>query len=201
MEVPYASRARAGAGVVAALVGELVPEQFDGLPERLVDQPAGSCLIQGDGPDTGAPLRRPAVQLPWQRDELPGDGQLAGLGVEVVAVQRGGLAAAQAAQRQPPQRASRSFSTPVRKLTSCRSVQTATGGRMPSRRRASTRSSVQMTGCGRTGLSSRTWASGLAAMRPSRMAAFSADRSVARTRSTVDAAIGVPFLCAGVIAG
>ena len=80
--------------------------------------------------------------------------------------------------------ASRSFSTPIRNVTSCRSVQTATGGRMPSRRQASTRSSVQMTGCGRTGLSSRTWASGLLAMRPSRTAAFSADRSVARTRST-----------------
>ena len=77
---------------------------------------------------------------------------------------------------------------------SCRSVQTATGGRMPSRRQASTRSSVQMTGCGRTGLSSRTCASGLAVMRPSRTAAFSADRSVARIRSTVDAAISVPLL-------
>ena len=82
-----------------------MPEQFDGLPERLVDQPPGACLIQGDGPDTGAALRRPAVQLPGQRDELPGDGQLAGPGVEVVAVLRRGLAAAQAAQRdQPPQR-------------------------------------------------------------------------------------------------
>jgi RNA polymerase sigma factor (sigma-70 family) len=50
-----------------------------------------------------------------------------------------------------------------------------------------------MTGCGRTGLSSRTCARGLAAMRPSRTAAFSADLSVARTRSTVDAAIGVPL--------
>src|SRR6202042_1099831 len=94
-----------GAGVAAALVGELVPEQFDGLPERLVDQPPGACLVQGDGPDAGAALRCPAVKLPGQRDELPGDGQLAGLGVEVVAVQGGGLAAAQAAQRdQPPQR-------------------------------------------------------------------------------------------------
>ena len=38
-------------------------------------------------------------------DELPADGQLAGLGVQVVAVQGGGLTAAQAAQRdQPPQR-------------------------------------------------------------------------------------------------
>ena len=63
------------------------------------------CLVQGDGPAAGAALRRPAVQLPRQRDELPGDGELAGLGVEVVAVQGGGLAAAQAAQRdQPPQR-------------------------------------------------------------------------------------------------
>jgi hypothetical protein len=35
----------------------------------------------------------PQVQLAGQRDELPGDGQLAGLGVEVVAVQRGGLPA------------------------------------------------------------------------------------------------------------
>jgi hypothetical protein len=51
-----------------------------------------------------------------------------------------------------------------------------------------------MTGCGRTGLSSRTWANGLLAMRPSRTAAFSADRSVARIRSTVEAAISVPFL-------
>jgi len=77
---------------------------------------------------------------------------------------------------------------------SCRSVQTTTGGRMPSRRQASTRSSVQMTGCGRTGLSSRTWASGLPGRRPSRTAAFRAARSVARTRSTVAGAIGVPFL-------
>ena len=61
----------AGAGVAAALVGELVPEQFDGLPERLVDQSPGSRLIQGDGPDTGAALRRPAVQLPGQRDQPP----------------------------------------------------------------------------------------------------------------------------------
>jgi hypothetical protein len=46
-----------------------------------------------------------SAMIPRQRDELPGDGQLAGLGVEVVAVQGGGLAAAQAAQRdQPPQR-------------------------------------------------------------------------------------------------
>jgi hypothetical protein len=82
---------------------------------------------------------------------------------------------------------------------SCRSVQTATGGRMPSRRQASTRSSVQMTGCGRTGLSSRTWASGLLASRPSRTAAFSADRKVARTRSTVDAAISAPV--PGALAG
>ena len=51
-----------------------------------------------------------------------------------------------------------------------------------------------MTGCDRTGLSSRTCASGLLAIRPSRTAAFSADRSVARTRSTVDAAISVPVL-------
>jgi hypothetical protein len=34
-------------------------------------------------------------------------------------------------------------------------------------RQASTRSSVQMTGPGRTGLPRRTWASGLLAMRPS----------------------------------
>jgi hypothetical protein len=66
--------------------------------------------------------------------------------------------------------------------------------RMPSRRQASTRASIQMTGCGRTGLSSRTCASGLLAIRPSRTAAFSADRNVARTRSTVEAAISVPFV-------
>lgn len=42
-------------------------------------------------------------------------------------------------------------------------------------------------------MSSRTWASGLLAIRPSRTAAFSADRSVARTRSTVEAATGVPL--------
>ena len=41
------ARARRGAGVAAALVGELVPEQFDGLPEGLVDQPAGAGLVQG----------------------------------------------------------------------------------------------------------------------------------------------------------
>ena len=58
----------------------------------------------------------------------------------------------------------------------------------------STRSSVQMTGCGHIGLSNLTCASGLLAMRPSRTAAFSADRSVARTRLTVDAAISVPVL-------
>jgi hypothetical protein len=82
-----------------------VPEKFNGLLDGLVGQPASAVLIQGYGSDAGAALRRPAVKLSRQRDELPGDGQLASLGVEVVAVQGGGLAAAQAAQRdQPPQR-------------------------------------------------------------------------------------------------
>jgi hypothetical protein len=102
---PPPARPGSDAGVAAPLLGELVPEQLDRLPHGLVDQPPGAGLVQGDGPDTGAALRRPAVQLPWQRDELPGDGQLAGLGVQVVAFQGGGLAPAQAAQRdQPPQR-------------------------------------------------------------------------------------------------
>jgi hypothetical protein len=62
-------------------------------------------LVQGDRPAVGAALGRPAVQFPRQGDELAGDGQLAGLGVQVVAVEGGGLPAAQAAQRdQPPQR-------------------------------------------------------------------------------------------------
>src|SRR5580698_6923462 len=53
-----------GAGVAAALVGELVPEQVDGLPERLVDQPPSAGLVQGDGPGTGAALRRPQYSSP-----------------------------------------------------------------------------------------------------------------------------------------
>lgn len=75
-------------------------EQFDGLPDGLVDQPAGAVLVQGDGPETGAALGRPAGQLPWQRDEPARDGQLSRLEVQVVAVRRGGLTAAQAAQRE-----------------------------------------------------------------------------------------------------
>jgi hypothetical protein len=52
-----------------ALLGELVLEQFDGLPDGLIDEPAGAVLVQGDGPEAGAALGRlrPAVQLPWQR--------------------------------------------------------------------------------------------------------------------------------------
>jgi hypothetical protein len=69
---PPPARAGAGTGVAAALLGELAPEQFDGLPDGLVDQPPGAGLVQRDGPDTGAALGRPAVQLPRQRDELPG---------------------------------------------------------------------------------------------------------------------------------
>jgi hypothetical protein len=85
------------------LVGDPVPEQLDGLAGRLAGQPASAVLVQGDGPDAGAAFRRSAVQLPGQRDELPGDRQLAGLGVTVVAVQGGGLAAAQFARcDQPP---------------------------------------------------------------------------------------------------
>jgi hypothetical protein len=95
----------ADTGVATPLLGELVPQQLDGLPDGLVDEPAGADLVQGDGPVAGAALGRPAVQLPGQCDELAADGQLAGLGVQVVAVQGSGLAAAQAAQRdQPPQR-------------------------------------------------------------------------------------------------
>jgi hypothetical protein len=78
--------------VAAPLVGELVPEQLDGLAGRLADQLASVVLVQGDGSGAGAAFRRPAVQLPGQSDELPGDHQLAGLGVEVVAVQDAGLA-------------------------------------------------------------------------------------------------------------
>ncbi len=97
--------AGAVAGVGAMLLGELVLEQFEGLLDGLAGQPSCACLVQGDGADAGAALGRPAVQLARQGHELPGDGQLAGLGVQVVTVQGGGLTAAQAAQRnQPPQR-------------------------------------------------------------------------------------------------
>ena len=69
---PAAPPARPGArtGVGVALLGELVPEQFDRLPDGL---PAGAILVQGDGAAAGAALGRSAVQLPGQRDELAGD--------------------------------------------------------------------------------------------------------------------------------
>jgi len=61
--------------------------------------------LRGDSPDADTDLGWPAVQLPGQRYELASDSQLASFGVEVVAVQGGGFAAAQAAQRdQPPRR-------------------------------------------------------------------------------------------------
>ena len=63
---PPAPPARTGAdaGIAATLVGELVPEQFDGLPDGAIGQPAGASLVQGDSPDTGAAFRRATVQLP-----------------------------------------------------------------------------------------------------------------------------------------
>ncbi len=44
----------------------------------------------------------PQYSSPGRGDELAADGQLAGLGVKVVAVQGGGFPAAQAAQRDQP---------------------------------------------------------------------------------------------------
>jgi hypothetical protein len=73
----------AGTGLAAALLGEPVPEQLDGLLDSLVHRPASAGLVQGDGPNAGAALRRLAVQLPRQPDELPGDREFPGLGVEV----------------------------------------------------------------------------------------------------------------------
>jgi hypothetical protein len=99
------ARPGAGSGVAAPLAGELVPEQFDVGLGGLAGEHEGAGLVQGDGPAAGPALGRPAVQLAGQGDDLTADGQFLGVGVDVVAVQAGGLAAAQAAQRdQPPQR-------------------------------------------------------------------------------------------------
>jgi hypothetical protein len=58
------ARPGAGAGVAAALLGELVPQQLDRLPDGLIDQPAGAGLVQGDRPAAGAALRRRLVLVP-----------------------------------------------------------------------------------------------------------------------------------------
>ena len=99
------ARPGAGPGVTAALIAEPVLHQLDALLDGLAGQPPGALVVEGDGAAAGPALRRPAVQLTRQRDQLAADGQFPARGVEIVAMQPRGLAAAQAAQGdQPPQR-------------------------------------------------------------------------------------------------
>ena len=68
----------------------------------------------------------------------------------------------------------------------------ATAGHSPVRRQCSTRSGVHTTARGRRARGSSARLAGLSLMRPRRMAAFSAARSVAWTRFSVAADTGGP---------
>ncbi len=98
-----------------------------------------------------------------------------------------------ASPRRRPRRAishhiaySRSVSTKPRKSATCAAVHTATGYRCPVRCHYSTRCAVQTCACGRRGVGSSTNRAGLSRISRSRIAAFSAERNVARIRCSVD---------------
>jgi hypothetical protein len=59
------ARAGAGTGVGAALVGELLLEQFDGLPDGLADQSSSAGLVQCD--DSAAD-GEPVPAMAWLAD-------------------------------------------------------------------------------------------------------------------------------------
>ena len=82
----------------------------------------------------------------------------------------------------------------LRNAAVCAGVQTATGGRLPVRCHSLTRSEVHTAALGRRAAGSSARAAALVVMMcPARMAAFSAVRSVAFTRTSVAMVTGRPM--------
>ena len=178
--------ARAGEDVPVAPRGQLLPAAVRG--EDL--QGPG---IEGQDPVAGDALGRqqhqPAagfLQLPADRQRGPGE-------VDVAPAQPGRLAPAQPGNRHE-------LIAGIEGLAADRGeepgslpgVHTATAGRSPASRQAASRGAVQTTGCGRAGAGSSTSLAGLTEISPSRIAAFSAARSVARIRARVAGDSGPP---------